>query len=57
MSGTPPEGWDQIPQQLLDGAKELRMLFISFIVSGFTSQEAAMIVAHLVAANNQATST
>lgn len=57
MNNTPP-GWDgDIPEELIKGAKGLRQMFVALMSAGFTKDEAALIIAHLMAANNPIAST
>ena len=48
---TVPAGWDDIPQELIDGAQALRQTYMALIAVGFTTQEAATIIAQLISAN------
>jgi hypothetical protein len=51
----PPEGWDNdIPLELVEGARQLRKLFIALQMAGFTAAEAAMVVGCQMAANSMA---
>jgi hypothetical protein len=50
-----PEGWDdEIPEAMLAGAREIRSLYVALIAVGFTTSEAAVIIAHFIVANNSA---
>lgn len=53
-NATPPDGWDEeIDPDIIAGAKELRKTFLALLSVGFTMREAAMIVAAMVAQNNE----
>ncbi len=47
-----PQGWDDIPEAVLAAAREMRTTYIAMIAAGFTTNEAAMIIAHMCAANS-----
>lgn len=51
-SGKPPEGWDEVPEEMLVATRGLRQMFLALIASGFTSAEAAMIIGHMMSASN-----
>lgn len=46
---TPPDGWDQIPQDMLDAGAAMRQIYISLIASGFSMIEAATIIGAVLA--------
>lgn len=46
--GQPPEGWDDVPEELI--ARDVRRLFLAYQAAGFTSNEAAMILGAWLAA-------
>lgn len=47
-----PEGWDaDIPDDILEAAKGIRIIFMSLIAAGLTEREAALIVGAMMKLN------
>lgn len=53
-----PEGWDNdVPPALIEAAKSLRHMYVALMSAGFAMEEAAAIIAHMLAANDNDRST
>lgn len=52
-----PDGWDdEIPPAVLAGAREMRITYLALQMAGFTTQEAATIIAAILANQQKETS-
>lgn len=44
-----PQGWDdEIPEEVLNGMREVRKLYVAMLATGFTEVEAARIIGAIV---------
>jgi hypothetical protein len=47
-----PKGWDDdVPDDLIAGLREMRKVYVGLLAAGFSMNEAAAIVANMVAVN------
>lgn len=50
MTSKPPDGWDELGNEMANMGKSLREMYLGMISAGFTSDEALKFAAYLFAA-------
>lgn len=46
-SGKPPEGWDEVDPNLVVMARMQRQMYLAYLMSGFTTDEAQGLIARI----------